>query len=338
MHHDVHYRQSRRRPGCFSIFVVLCLLIVVAVWYFKPDDTPFLEALTPSRSGPTAGVDEFPPLTEIWAEGSGTNKVIRIPLTGVIMRGNTGGWFPSVSPAESALQSIRRATHDPDVRAIIMDIDSGGGGITACDIIYHALISFRQSAEGRRVITLCGDLAASGAYYIALASDAIMAHPTTVTGSIGVMIQGINVHEMAHRFGIESVTFASGENKDLLNPLEAVSPASRELLQTLVDSMHQRFVDLVAKHRPVNPELLDTLCDGRILTAEQAFEAGLIDAIGYWEDTRALTMELLGVDRIAVYRYTQSFSLRSWLQAFSQPLPQNLLGIQERRLQYRFTY
>ncbi|HAS84181.1 MAG TPA: signal peptide peptidase SppA [Verrucomicrobia bacterium] len=233
-----------------------------------------------------------------------------------------------------ALQAIRRATYDPEVRAIIMEIDSGGGGITASDILYNAMLNFRAADTTRQVITLCGDMAASGAYYIALASDHIIAHPTTVTGSIGVIIQGLNFRELAQRHGVADMTFKSGANKDLLNPLGESSAAQQAIVQNVVDDMHKRFVSLVATRRKIPETALVPLTDGRIFTASHALELELIDEIGYWEDAVNRTATLLGVPDICVYRYDESVSLMSLLQVTSRLNPRTWFG-ETARLQYR---
>ena len=172
------------------------------------------------------GEDEVPDLQEVWSSGSEHGvKVVRIPLTGLIMLGEEGwGGGSSASSAGAALRAIQRATHDPEVEGIILEVDSGGGGITASDIIYKALQDFKKAKRGRVIVTLMGDIAASGAYYISLPSDLILAHPTTITGSIGVIMQSYNIKELAAKIGIKDETFKSGANKDILNPFQDVTP------------------------------------------------------------------------------------------------------------------
>lgn len=283
-----------------------------------------------------AGSDEAPDLTEIWAYGQGDCKTVLIPLRGMIQMEEESGFFgPSISSTAMALRSIHRATRDPEVMAIILDIDSGGGGITASDVLYNALLKFRNAREGRKIVALYGDVAASGAYYISLAADHIMAHPTSITGSIGVLIQSLNLSELGSKIGIKDVTIASGENKSLLNPLHEMTPEQRRILQVIVDAMHQRFVGLVASHRHIEVEAVKQLADGRIFTSDQAVSERLIDSIGYWDDAMLKTSELLGVNEIKVFRYDREFSLSSFLNASESWHPNTMM---ERMSRTRLLY
>lgn len=283
------------------------------------------------------GADEFPDLREVWSSGSGHTKVVRIPLTGMIALGESDGLFGSIAgSAETALKSIRRATHDPDVRAIILSIDSGGGGMTASDIIYQALLRFKEEREGRVVIAVFDDVAASGAYYIALAADHIIAHPTTITGSIGVLIQSFNVKKLGDKIGIDDVTIKSGANKDILNPLGDVTAAQTNMLQGLVNEMYEQFVDLVAEQRDLPKDQVKALADGSIYTAKRALELGLIDQIGYWDDAEDQAAELLNVDEVKVYTYEQKFSVSMLFKASQRPDPVN--SLLRRMSQTQFLY
>lgn len=332
------YESRRRRPGCFFTFFIMLITGIVLLWFLPaPREDSLFSKWFPSPSQ-DVGEDEYPALDEVWSEGHGSNKVVRIPLSGMIMLGAEPGLFGTPGTSDMALLSIRRATYDPEVKAIIMEIDSGGGGITASDIIYKALLDFKASDPARVVVTLCGDMAASGAYYIALASDHIIAHPTTVTGSIGVIIQSINVRELATRYGISDVTFKSGENKDLLNPMGEISIQEKEIVQTVVDQMHRRFVSLVAKHRQIPEGDLAPLTDGRIFTAQNALDLQLIDEIGYWQDAVNRTVTLLNVPDIIIYRYDDSFSVFSLLRATGKLHPRAWFGLNDTaRFQYRLS-
>jgi len=286
------------------------------------------------------GADEFPDLKEVWAYGSGDTKVVSIPLHGMIMLGeNDGGFFSSINSAQMALLSIHRATHDPDVRALLLRVDSGGGGITASDVLYKALLDFKASDPRRRVIAVFGDVAASGAYYVALAADHIIAHPTTITGSIGVLIQTFNAQELGQKIGIKDITVKSGKNKDILNPLGEFTEEQRAMLQELVDELHGRFVELVAEGRKLSPDSVRALADGRIYSATQALELGLVDELGYWEDGIANAARLLGVDEVKVYRYEQEFSLSAFFKSFQNfnPVQRFLRQTSQPRLMYLWT-
>ena len=257
------------------------------------------------------GSDEYPELQETWSSGHGDTKVVRIPLRGMITLTSESSW--NTANAVTALRAIRRATRDEEVDGIILDIDSGGGGITASDILYHALKEFKKEKTGRVVVTLMGDVAASGAYYIALASDYIIAHPTTVTGSIGVILQSYNIKELAQKIGVQDVTIKSGGNKDLLNPFRDVDPAQKELMQAIISQMYDRFLKLVVENRKLAKEKVAPLADGRVLTARDALANKLIDAIGYAADAQKKIASLLDVEDVSVYRYSEQTSLIDFL-------------------------
>ncbi len=259
-----------------------------------------------SKSAVRLGDDESPVMTENWSSGSGTTRVVRVPVTGMIML-DSSPW--GERNAVTALRSIRRATHDATVKALILEINSGGGGITASDIIYKALLDFKAAQPERRIVVIMGDMAASGAYYIALPADYILAHPTTVTGSIGVIMQSYNIKELAAKIGVTDVTVKSGENKDFFNPLHDVNPEQMAIMQRLIARMHDRFVALIAENRKLAREVVEKLADGRVYLSDEAVQNGLIDGIGYYQDAEKKVAELLAVDGVKVLRYQEQMTL-----------------------------
>jgi protease IV len=311
----VVYRRSRR-PGCLTIVLALIAIAFFLIWLSDRYDGQLLPAARlPQRDVRLHGEDAFPQLNETWSEGQGETKIVRISLSGIILLGSEPGLFGGISSTDLALRSIRRATMDEYVQGIILEIDSGGGGITASDIVYNELMRFKQSHPDRRIVVQCGDVAASGAYYVALAADKILAHPTTITGSLGVIMQTLNFRELAQHIGVRDVTIKSGDNKDLLNPFSEVSPEQVALLQEVIDSMHTRFKSLIAASRGLDDAAVDALADGRIFTADKALEHGLIDGIGYWSEAVETMNKLLGVEETIIFRYGPSFSWRQILRS-----------------------
>lgn len=313
---------SKKGRGCgfgcallVGLFVGLGLLVAVLVMgglsaLSLPQEQGLAGLLGRRHKACGVGEDEAPYMIETWSSGQGEVKVVRVPVTGMIMLGESA-WY--AGNANTVLRSIRRATHDPEVEGLILEINSGGGGITDSDIIYKALLDFKAAQEGRVVVALMGDVAASGAYYIALAADHILAHPTTLTGSIGVIMQSYNVKELAQKLGIQDVTIKSGANKDLLNPFQEVNPEQREILQKVISAMHERFVSLVAQHRSLPKETVAPLADGRVFLADEALRCRLIDGIGYGDDAQRKIAELLETDGVKVYRYDEQVSLMDLL-------------------------
>ena len=308
--------KKKSHSGCFWFAMILGAMIVIAGVLVVSGIVVASRSVSFSTAHSGMGADESPNLKEIWAGGAGKTKVVRIPLRGLIMLDTGDGFFgPEAGSADMALRSIHRATHDSEVQGIILDVDSGGGGITASDILYKALLDFKEEHPGRKVVAILNDVAASGAYYVALASDHIIAHPTTITGSIGVLIQSLNVRELGDKIGVKDVTIKSGPNKDILNPFRDLTDEQwkeqKQMLQSVVNELHDRFVGLVAENRDLPEDEVRELADGRIFTASKAEELGLIDEQGYWRDAKERIAELLGVDEVKIFRYEESLSLSS---------------------------
>ncbi|NLG34289.1 MAG: signal peptide peptidase SppA, partial [Lentisphaerae bacterium] len=266
------------------------------------------------------GEDEFPRFTETHSYGTGTTKVVRMSFTGILTRQLDGGWLGTSDPVENLLRQIRAARQDPDVAGLILEVDSPGGEVTAADEIHRELMLFKQSRPERRVTVLVHDMAASGGYYISLPADRILAQPTALIGSIGVILQTLNVHGLVEKIGVTDTTIKSGPNKDLLNPFRPVNPEQVQLLQASVDAIYSRFVNLVADARAIDPSDLETLADGRLFTADEALRHRLIDAIGYWDDALAATAGLLGVDDLHVVTYQMEETFFDRLLGVRSPL------------------
>jgi len=312
----------------FVVFLIFAGMIGLGLLAYED---PSMRKMIAHHKGVTTegdyGEDEFPNLQETWSYGTGTTKVVRIPIEGMIMlaEGNTA--WQATSTALS-LRSIRRATLDPDVKGIILEINSGGGGITDSDILFHALKKFKEEDESRIIVAIMGDVAASGAYYIAVAADYILAHPTSLTGSIGVIMQSYNIKQLAQKIGIQDVTIKSGDNKDFLNPFQDVKPEQRQMLQNIIQAMHQRFVYLVAENRRLARDVVAPLADGRVFLADDAVRLKLIDGIGYSEDAREKMAELLNADEgIRIYRYDEQLTFWDLLARPGIGLSTSLRGL-----------
>ncbi len=329
---------ARRSTVGFWIVILLLLLGLLASIGLN---TGLMVALMAKGGGPhlsseDKGVDEFPTLTEVWSCGNGEVKAVRIALQGVIMRGGEETLLGNTPDRiEAILQEIRAAKNDEDVRAIILEVDSPGGGVTPSDEIYTALVDFRDSREDRVVIAFIRDMAASGGYYASVASDWIIAEPTAIVGSIGVILQTLNFKGLSEKIGVRDVTIKSGANKDLLNPFTEVSPEQLVFLQAMIDNSYQRFVGLVQESRSLDDEKMKTLADGRIFSSDHALQEGLIDQIGYWDDAVAKTAELLELESVKVIRYDRPADFFSWLNSVRLNLnPASLLVPERPRLNY----
>jgi protease-4 len=301
-------KQSGKGVGC----LFGCLFVVVGVVLLASLATNGILAMGLYLKGGRTGLmddqpqDQYPQLTTSWSYGEGDVTVARIPVYGVITREMDDGFFlADVDMVEGIIRQIRAAQADEEVQAIILEIDSPGGAITPTDEIYKALVDFRESSSERRILAFCRGLAASGGYYVAAGADWIVAEPTSIIGSISVIMQTLNWKVLSDKVGVTDVTITSGEHKDLLNPFKAVSEEDRAIVQELVNGMYTHFVEVVCRGRGMAEEALKPYADGRVFLPEVAQEAGLIDEVGYWEDAVAAMERLLDVDGVKVIRYEQ---------------------------------
>jgi len=229
-------------------------------------------------------------------------KVLDLHLRGVISFATDSSFFADENSSVTVLRAIRGATNDKDVKGIFLRIDSGGGEITASDVIWKALRDFKAEDEKRFVVVHMGAVAASGAYYISCAADKTVAHPTTMTGSIGVKTTSFNMKELADKIGIKSTTIASGENKEFFNPLKDMSPEQEEMLKKIVMGLHGRFTEIVALGRNMDIADVRKIADGRIMLATEAQDLGLLDNIGYEKDAKLLFKIHFGEDPVFITR------------------------------------
>ena len=258
------------------------------------------------------------PFQKVWLSGRGGAKaahVLKIRLHGIISSSFERNVF---NPAEdtsapTALRKIRAATKDRTIRGLYLDIDSPGGGVTMADELHDAVLRFRASGTNRFVFVHMGDLCCSGGYYAAAPATWIMARPTTLTGSIGVIMNSVNAAELARKIGLEGVTIASGDNKDLLNPLKPVNPEHVKILEKPIRHLYERFVGIVAKGRHLPVETVRPLADGRVFSAEDALKNKLIDGIGHEADAVKQMKELAGGD-VRIYDYRAKNDFRSFLE------------------------
>lgn len=185
---------------------------------------------------------------------------------------------------EWLLTTIRDLSYDRNVQAILLDINSPGGGVYQSDEVYLELLDYKETS-GNPVYAFFGPLAASGGYYIACAADYIVANRNTMTGSIGVIAgQSVDLSQFMEKHGVRVNTFTAGRNKDMLGISTPVTPEHREIMQSLADECYYQFVEIVAESRGLTMEETLELADGRIYTAWQALDRGLIDVVGRFDD------------------------------------------------------
>lgn len=178
---------------------------------------------------------------------------------------------------KETLEQIKTFRDDSSIRAILVRIESPGGGVGPSQEIYQEI---RQTIEKKPVVASMGGIAASGGYYVASAANYIVANPGTLTGSIGVIIRFSNFSGLFDKLGYEMITLKSGQFKDIGNPSRKMTPEEAAMTQTLIDEVHQQFIQDVVKGRNLPEEQVRPIADGRVLTGALAKQLGLIDELG----------------------------------------------------------
>lgn len=205
-------------------------------------------------------------------------------LTPSLSFGNKIGVIPihgAIKDPDRITQQLITFRKDSQIKAIILKINSPGGGVGPSQEIYSET---RRTAQTKRVVASLGSLAASGAYYIASAADKIIANPGTLTGSIGVLMEFIRVEELLNKIGIEMEVIKSGEFKDIGSPNRKMTDRERKLLMNLIEDIRNQFVTAVAQGRNMPREKVLELADGRIFSGREAKELGLVDFLGNFQD------------------------------------------------------
>jgi len=304
-----------------NIFVLMAgILIILTAGCVSPNVKLFTDATDP--------------LQEFTLEGEGREKILLIPVKGVISdHGRKGMLRTEPSMVQDIVSQLRLAEKDSHVKAVIMTIDSPGGSVTASDLLYHEILAFKERT-GVTVTAVLMNIATSGGYYMALPADLIMAHPTSVTGSIGVVFLRPKVYGLMDKIGVAVSVNTSGENKDMGSPFREATETEVAIFQNLTDRLGTRFIDLVVKHRRIDPEKFTDISSARIYLAEEARDCGLIDEVGYLSDAVDRTRRLAVLpekSRLVVYRRdeypddniynTQALSSRGRLQLVDLGFP-----------------
>jgi protease-4 len=262
------------------------------------------------------------PLEEETVEGRGAAKILLTDISGFITDDppssglGLGPSAPRVPLLVRLREELKKAADDKDVRALVVRLNTPGGTVTASDIIYRELMLFREQTKVP-VIAMMMDVAASGGYYIALAADTVVAHPTTVTGSIGTILVTANVEGLMQKVGVAANTIKSAEHKDMGSPFRAMTPDERQIFQSVIDELQRQFVAKVVERRRIPGDAARTLADGRIYTAQQALGHRLVDSIGYVPDAIDAAKRAAGVTdaKVIVYKRPREYRATYYAQA-----------------------
>ena len=214
-----------------------------------------------------------------------------------------------ITQSQGIIEELHQYNDDEGVKAIILRIDSPGGGVGPSQEIYREVLKIKSNKK-KKVITSMGSVAASGGYYIASASDLIVANPGTITGSIGVLMEFTNIEELFRKIGIKGVVLKSGEHKDIGSPFREMTPEEKRLIQSVIDNVHQQFIQAVADGRKIDRLKVAQVADGRILTGEQAKQLGLVDQLGNLQDAIDTAAKMVGIEGKPLVLYPKKkFSL-----------------------------
>lgn len=259
-------------------------------------------------------------------------KIVQIEVDGLIMDTRKFSLFGTgENPVSLFVEKLDRAAGDPSVKAVVLRINSPGGGVTASDLMYTEVMAYKKRTS-KPVIAVLMDVAASGGYYVACSADEIIAQPTTVTGSIGVIMQTVSFAGTMAKLGITADAVTSGKMKDAGSPLRVMKAEEREVFQKLVNQFYDRFVSVVAagRSKKLTEEKIRELADGRVYSAQQALEMGFIDSIGTLKGAFATTKERIGAKRIRVVSYQRptDYKPNVYADAPAQAPQVNLVNIQ----------
>jgi len=229
-----------------------------------------------------------------------TNKIVVIPLSGTITTEQSSLLYGSAITPDLVKDYLRRAQRDAAVKAIVIRIESPGGEIAPCQEI---LWEIEKVKETKRVVVSMGGTAASGGYYIATGADKIVALPTTMTGSIGVISAAINIEQLLEKLGIQIEIFKGGKYKDMYQGFRELTSEEEQIMQRMIDEYYEQFINVVAEGRGLSKEEVRSLATGQIYTGTEAKELGLVDELGGLDTAIDLAMELAGLETARVQHY-----------------------------------
>lgn len=269
---------------------------------------------------------------EVIEEGSG-NKIAVVELDGVIQDISTSSLLNSGGyNHERFLKKLEHVGEDMTVDGIILRVNTPGGGVVESDEIHDKIVEIQEEHD-KPVYVSMGNTAASGGYYISAPADKIVAHPATLTGSIGVIMQSFNFADLAEDIGVDFNTIKSGEFKDIMSQSRDMTDEEHEILQTMVDDMYADFVQVIVDGRDMSESEVREVGDGRVYTGKQAVDNGLVDGLGSLEDTAAMMREDFEWPNAQVVEYKSGFEFDSFLGGTVQSLfsndEANIAAIQE---------
>jgi protease-4 len=211
--------------------------------------------------------------------------------------------------SSSVVNQLVRYGKDNSIKAVVLRIDSPGGGVVSAQETYKTVLSLKKK---KKVVVSMGSVAASGGYYVACAADKIVANPGTITGSIGVIVNFSNVEKLLKKIGLETSNIKSGMYKDIGSPLRKMTPDERKLIKGVIDDIHDQFLEAVSLNRKISKEKISDIADGRIFTGRQALKIGLVDYLGDKKYAINIAAKLSGIKGEPEVVYPEEKGLKLW--------------------------
>ncbi|MHC4871580.1 MAG: signal peptide peptidase SppA [Planctomycetota bacterium] len=285
--------------GVVVLFLLFCILIYSAA--SKTSDMKF-----PQQEQ----------LTEKVVRKGSKQKILVVDLNGIII--GSGSHVSSSGTIEPLIKQLRYAADTSYIKAVVLQVSSGGGGLTASDILYHEIQNIQE--KGKKVIAVIGDMAASGAYYTIAPADYIVISPTGMTGSFGVIMNRMNFKELMKKIGIAPEPLMSTNMKDIGSPFRDLSEEEKKYFNDILKVYHKRFVKIIAEGRKISVNKVKELATGKLFTAEESVALKLADEIGYFDTALAKAEELTGLKNPAVIRYKDKYPWMKFLDMETKSL------------------
>jgi protease IV len=260
-------------------------------------------------------------MEEVLEEGDAFNKIVVLTVNGTIQdTGSTSPFLDSTGYSHRQfMEQLNYLKEDNSVKAVILRVNTPGGGVVESAEIHDKIVEIQEETK-KPVYVSMGSMAASGGYYISAPAKKIYASPETMTGSLGVIMQGVNYSGLAEKYGVEFVTIKSGPYKDIMSGSREMTEKEREILQEMINNSYEGFVKVISEGRGMTVDEVKAIADGRIYDGRQALELNLIDGFGHLEDVIEVVKKDEKLNDAQVIRYTENFGLNSLLSMGTQKL------------------
>lgn len=293
------------------LFVVSVFVNLLSSFAFSGFDTAFSDMF--------AAEDAV--MEDVLEEGDALNKIVVLTVNGTIQDTGTSNSILETTGYNHRkfIEQLDYAKDDGTVKAIILRVNSPGGGVVESAEIHDKIVEIQKEAN-KPVYVSMGSMAASGGYYISAPADKIYASPETLTGSLGVIMQGVNYAGLAEKYGVEFVTIKSGPYKDIMSGSREMTDEEREILQSMIDNSYEGFVKVISEGRNMSVDQVKKIADGRIYDGRQALELNLIDGFGNLDDVIEVVKEDEKLSNAQVIQYSTNFGLDSLFSVGTQKL------------------